>query len=92
MVLGLQNFYFHMYEPMVQEGAIRLSLLFWPTLLPESCASLQSHRRSHTFQNLPLSFGSLLPRSTLLFSLPLLVVIRAVIRATIHHRFVLLLL
>ena len=89
-VLGLLCFYFHMYEPMVQEDAILLSLLSLLKVLLESYASLQQHRRSHTFQNLLLSFRSLLIRVPLLISLPLQVVIRAVIRVAIHRRLLLL--
>ena len=91
-VLGLLCFYFHMYEPMVQEDAILLSLLSLLKGLLESYASLQQHRRSHTFQNLLLSFRSLLIRVPPLISLPLQVVIRAVIRVAIHRRLLLLLL
>ena len=89
-VLGLLCFYFRMYEPMVQEDAILLSLLSLLKVLLESYASLQQHRRSHTFQNLLLSFRSLLIRVPLLISLPLQVVIRAVIRVAIHRRLLLL--
>ena len=89
-VLGLLCFYFHMYEPMVQEDAILLSLLSLLKVLLESYASLQQHRRSHTFQNLLLSFRSLLILVPLLISLPLQVIIRAVIRVAIHRRLLLL--
>ena len=89
-VLGLLCFYLHMYEPMVQEDAILLSLLSLLKVLLESYASLQQHRRSHTFQNLLLSFRSLLIRVPLLIFLPLQVVIRAVIRVAIHRRLLLL--
>ena len=89
-VLGLLCFYFHMYEPMVQEDAILLSLLSLLKVLLESYASLQQHQRSHTFQNLLLSFRSLLILVPLLISLPLQVVIRAVIRVAIHRRLLLL--
>ena len=89
-VLDLLCFYFHMYEPMAQEDAILLSLLSLLKVLLESYASLQQHRRSHTFQNLLLSFRSLLIRVPLLIFLPLQVVIRAVIRVAIHRRLLLL--
>ena len=89
-VLDLLRFYFHMCEPMVQEDAILLSLLSLLKVLLESYASLQQHRRSHTFQNLLLSFRSLLIRVPLLIFLPLQVVIRAVIRVAIHRRLLLL--
>ena len=89
-VLDLLRFYFHMCEPMVQEDAILLSLLSLLKLLLESYDSLHRYRRSHTFQNLLLSFRSLLIRVPPLISLPLQVVIRAVIRVAIHRHLLLL--
>ena len=76
---------------MVQEDAILLSLLSLKLLL-ESYDSLQRYQRSHSFQNLLLSFRSLLIRVPLLIFLPLQVVVRAVIRVAIHRRLLLLLL